>query len=87
MDQMNYSEKPAANSDPNTPARQPSAALTFVLFAALAGWVLSIATGTMLFGEVQDWRKPVFVLIPMTLFLTLWAALLLKKYSVSKREQ
>lgn len=84
---MNYPKKPTGNSDPNAPAKQPSSSMTIVLFAALAFWIISIAAGTLLFGKVQDWRKPVLVLLPMVLFLTLWASLLLGKYLESKRDQ
>lgn len=83
---MNYPKKPTGNSDPNTPGKQPSSTLTLILFAALALWIISIASGTLLFGEVEDWRKPILVLLPMAAFLTLWGGLLLRKYLEAKRE-
>ena len=69
------------NSDNARPQKQPSAAMTFILFAMLTVWVISIATGTVLFGTNPDWRKPLLVILPMTLFLGLWATLLLRKHS------
>ncbi|MEM9411266.1 MAG: hypothetical protein AAGA30_09150 [Planctomycetota bacterium] len=73
--------KELPNSDGDAPQKQPSSAMTIALFVLLVLWVLSIATGTILFGKVVDWRKPMLVLLPMGLFLTLWAVLLLRKQS------
>ena len=73
------------NSDHQEPQRQPAKAMTFVLFVLLALWIASIAIGTVLFGEVQDWRKPLLVVAPMLFFLSLWAVLLLRKNSATKR--
>lgn len=78
---MSDTQRSTDNSDHEVPRKQPSAALTFGLFALLAVWVISIASGTVLFGTVLDWRKPLLVVLPMGLFLTLWAVLLLRKHS------
>ena len=77
---MSDSQRSTDNSDYEVPAKQPSAALTVGLFALLAVWVISIAIGTVLFATVADWRKPLLVVLPMGLFLTLWAILLLRKH-------
>ncbi len=69
------------NSDHDTPQKQPSAAMTYALFALLVVWVISIATGTVIYGTTLDWRKPLLVIFPMSLFLALWAGLLLKSHS------
>jgi len=53
----------------------------------MAFWIVSIAAGTLLFGHVNDWRKPLLVMLPMGVFLTLWALLLRNKYLSSKRDQ
>jgi len=78
---MNDSQRSNDNSDHEVPRKQPSAALTTGLFVVLIVWVISIATGTVIFGAESDWRKPLLVVLPMGLFLTLWAVLLLRKYS------
>ena len=78
---MSDSQRSKDNSDHEVPQKQPSAAFTFGLFALLVVWVISIAIGTVLFGTVLDWRKPLLVVLPMGLFLTLWAVLLLRKHS------
>ncbi len=69
------------NSDHDTPQKQPSSGMTLGLFVLLVVWAISIAVGTVIFGTTQDWRKPMLVLLPMTLFLALWAGLLLRKHS------
>ena len=74
------SEIESADSDTDVPKKQPSRKLMIGIFAALVLWILSIALGTMLFGEVDDWRKPVFVTLPMGLFLCVWALLLRRKH-------
>lgn len=81
---MNTPQQPD-NSDHQEPQRQPAKAMTLGLFVLLALWVISITTGTVLFGETQDWRKPVFVAAPMVVFLLLWAVLLMRKSSHTKR--
>ncbi len=77
---MSEPQQPS-NSDHDTPQKQPSAVMTYALFALLVVWVISIATGTVIFGTTQDWRKPLLVILPMSLFLALWAGLLLRNYS------
>ena len=71
----------ADDSDADPPQRQASFKPTSVLFSALILWILSITAGTLLFGEVEDWRKPLLVLLPMALFLGLWGLLLWRKHS------
>ena len=78
---MSDSQRSKDNSDHEVPRKQPSTAFTIGLFALLVVWVISIAIGTVLFGTVLDWRKPLLVVLPMGLFLTLWAVLLLRKHS------
>ena len=73
------------NSDHEKPQRQPSKAITVILFVLLALWVTSIALGTVLFGEDFNWRKPVFVIAPMMVFLSLWGILLLARSRRTKQ--
>ena len=82
---MSDSQRANDNSDHEVPRKQPSAALTYGLFALLGLWVISIAAGTVMFGTVFDWRKPLLVVLPMVLFLTLWAVLLRQKHSQASK--
>jgi hypothetical protein len=77
--------KQRPNSDHEEPQRQPSKTLTVVLFVLLALWVSSIALGTLIFGEDFNWRKPIFVLAPMFVFLSVWGILLLGKSRRAKQ--
>jgi len=79
--------KNSSDFDVETPVKQPSSNMTWLLFGLLAFWIVSIAAGTLLFGHVNDWRKPLLVMLPMGVFLTLWALLLRNKYLSSKRDQ
>jgi len=83
---MSTPQQPS-NSDHEEPQRQPSKAMTLALFVLLALWVISIATGTVLFGEIPNWRKPVFVLAPMIVFLSLWAVLLFRRNGIANQNK
>lgn len=86
---MNKTESPSADSDNDTPRKQPSTAMTIILFAGLACWIASIAVGTILYREQADadlpWLKALLVVLPMALFLSLWGALLWQRKKTASR--
>jgi len=96
---MNDTQRSQNNSDREVPRKQPSRFMTTALFALLILWVISIAIGTVLFRTDSElgaatqqnlhaysgWGKPLLVVMPMGLFLTLWAVLLLRKHSGSPK--
>jgi hypothetical protein len=86
---MHDTDSMPADSDNDIPQKQPATGLTIGLFAVLAGWILSIAIGTIVYREDPDsganWGKLLIVVLPMTLFLSLWAGLLMLKRKSSPR--
>lgn len=61
-------------------ASNSSPIASFVIAGLLLGWAILLAVGTLLYNGDHDWRRSLFILGTIGVFVTVWGiALLLRR--------